>query len=255
MNLYEGIFLRKSVRKYKMESVGHKLLGYIMNFAERLEMLDEAQRVRYEIIENLDEKSLITGPFSVKAPYYLVITSYPCMNYEVNAGFLMEQLMLYMMTKELGTCFMQYHKGLRADIKNGYKVSAVLAFGKTEQGIFRESDRAKRLPLKDICFFKEAVEDDMKIILNAGRLAPSSINNQPWRFLVYENRIHLFCRKNSRSLSVLKKLRYFDMGIALANMYLAAEELWYQTGIGISENISEKSFKNNEYILTIYFEK
>ena len=38
---------------------------------------------------------------------------------------------------------------------------------------------AKRLPLNELCIFKEEAGEQMKTILRAARLAPSAMNTQP----------------------------------------------------------------------------
>ncbi|MFA9462957.1 MAG: nitroreductase family protein [Velocimicrobium sp.] len=245
MNLYEGIYVRKTIRHFCMESVDKEILDHIMNFTSHLEMLDENQKVQFEIIENRNDK---------RAPYFLVISALPVEGYQVNAGFLMQQVMLYIMTKELGSCFMKYHK-LPVHKIQGFEPLLMIAFGKTNKRLYREAERAIRLPIADICSYKTDVSDDMKKIVNAARLAPSSFNSQPWHFVVYENRIHLFCKKTKYPFELRKEMKEIDVGIALANMYLAAEELWYSSEIRKIGNICERTFKNNEYLVSIIFQK
>ncbi|MEG1458902.1 MAG: nitroreductase family protein [Acetivibrio sp.] len=245
MNLYEGIYLRRSIRNYRMEKIEDKVLANILNFTDHLEMMNEEQQVRFEIIENV--KTKVDGK---NIPYYLVLSAYKTEGYQLNAGFLMEQVMLYLMTKGLGSCFMRYHNLAVHEIE-GFEPVIMLAFGNTDKNIYREEKKAKRLPLKDMCSFKTAVSDDIKKILNASRLAPSSLNSQPWCFVAYDNRIHLFCKKSKIPFEPMKKLQYIDVGIALANMYLVAEELWYSSEIVKMDNIKEHSFKNNEYLVSI----
>lgn len=247
MDLYEGIYLRKSIRTYQMEKLDDKILENLQSFTNHLKMLDDNQKVQFEIVE---------GSEKTKAPYYLVLSALAVEGYELNAGFLMQQIMLYIMTKGLGSCFMQYHNLPISKIE-GFEPVIMLAFGKTDQNLCREAAKAKRLKLKDICSFKNLVNEDIKRILNAGRLAPSSFNSQPWRFVAYENRIHLFCRKIKLPIRRNKRLKMqrVDVGIALANMYLAAEELWFYSEIVKVENIKEHSFKSNEYLVSIIFQK
>ena len=57
MNLYEGIFYRKSVRNFLMEPLEQRLLDNILNFANHLESLIPEQTVKYEIIKYLNNKS------------------------------------------------------------------------------------------------------------------------------------------------------------------------------------------------------
>ena len=42
-----------------------------------------------------------------------------------------------------------------------------------------------------------------------------------------------------------------DMGIMLANLMIAAEELWVDVKLTKSDSIKSKSLQNNEYLLTV----
>ena len=108
--------------------------------------------------------------------------------------------------------------------KNGKRLVGIVAFGKSHGSHTRRQSEAKRLPLEDLCVFKEVPRQWMTQMLEAARLSPSSMNSQPWRFVVYDNRIHIFSKKHS-----VEKLRKWDevnFGIMFANMMVAAEELW-----------------------------
>ena len=42
-----------------------------------------------------------------------------------------------------------------------------------------------------------------------------------------------------------------DMGIMLANMLIAHDELWINVELDELESIAKKKFKNNEYVLSL----
>ena len=89
---------------------------------------------------------------------------------------------------------------------------------------------------------------DGSTILEAARLAPSSMNSQPWRFVVYDNRIHIFSKKHSAEQ--LKKWDEVNFGIMFANLMVAAEEAWLDVDLIRLEDISQKNFPNNQYVLS-----
>ncbi len=250
MNLYEGIFVRKSVRNFLMEPLEQKILDNILNFADHLEMLSEEQKVRYEIINNLDGKhnpaeNLIGG----KAPYYFLFYAKRTEDYLLNAGYMLEQIVLYMTTKNLGTCYLGMKKFKSTD---ELEPIIAVAFGKSKKDFYGEEHmKVVRKSLSELCCFKTAISEEVKEIVKAGRMAPSAINGQPWRFVVYENRIHVFCRKENLLSKSMKKLQGVDMGIVLAHLTLAAEEFWYSPELKKIPNISEQKFKQNEYIITV----
>ncbi len=132
------------------------------------------------------------------APYYLAIYSDQEEGCERNAGYLMEQMVLYMTAKGLGTCYLGSVQPAQK-VRGGKRCLMMVAFGYPEGKLYRESPLAKRLPLNELCIFKEEAGEQMKTILRAARLAPSAMNTQPWRFIVYSDRIYVFALKNPLS--------------------------------------------------------
>lgn len=252
--MFETIFSRRSIRHFKEERIEWEVLSDILDFADKLPMLMDGIGVEFKLISNIEKKQGFSGPFSVKAPYYLCISSEKKEDYAINAGYLMQQINLYIASKGLGACFLgSTHPGfsLKASMKYDYMLS--LAFGKTEEPLYRGSaEEAKRLPETDVVVYKEQVTSDIKQMLTAARLAPSSLNSQPWRFVVYKNRIHVFSKKNNLIINaLLNQLKMIDMGIMLANLLIASEELWIDISLSKIEAIKHKRFQNNEYIMTI----
>lgn len=252
MNMFDTIFSRKSVRKYYQERIDWEILEDILNFADNLPRLNKDINVEYKLVSNIERKQGFSGPFSIKAPYYICLCSEKGEDYLLNAGYLMQQLSLYIESKGLGTCFMGGASpgwGLKNTMRFDYVIS--LAFGKSKEPLYRESFLAKRYPESELVVYKEEVSSDIRKMLEAARLAPSSLNNQPWRFVVYKNRIHIFAKKNPWIARPLDKLKMIDMGIMLANLMIAAEELWIDVKLTKSEALMNKSFEKNDYILTV----
>jgi len=252
MNMFESIFARKSIRHFLPEKIEWDVLADFLKFADNLPMLIEGIAVEFKLINNVQNDQKYTGMFSIKAPYYLSISSEPKEDYLINAGYLMQQLNLYLTSKGLGSCFMgsaKPKKSMMATMKYEYIIT--LGFGKTMEPPYRDSADVKRLPEEDVVVYKEEVRPEIKQMITAARLAPSSMNSQPWRFVVYQNRIHIFCKKNVFLSSILSKTKMIDIGISLANLLLAAEELWVDTSLTKSDIIKSKQFHNNDYILSV----
>lgn len=249
MNLYEGIFYRRSVRSFLMEPIEVKLIENILNFAKHLQMLSPEQKVSYKIVNNLEGRhGLVENMAGGKAPYYLLLYAKKTEDYLLNAGFLLEQIVLYMTTKGLGTCYLGMKKFQSTD---ELEPVIAVAFGKPKKDIYEEDRKLVRKEMEELCCFKTSVSEEIKEIARAGRLAPSSMNSQPWRFVVYDKRIHLFCRKEKLIPNTVKRLHAIDMGIALAHLTVAAEEFWYSPEIKKLPNISEQKFKQHEYVITM----
>ena len=251
MNSFEAIFSRRSIRHFKQEKLDWEIIADLLDYANNLPMLMEGIAVEFKLVSNIEAKQGFYGPFNVKAPYYLCISSEPKEDYMMNAGYLMQQINLYLTAKGLGTCFIVAYpgSGLKATMKYEYVVA--LAFGKTKSPLTRELTEAKRLPEEEIIVYKEEVTPDIKQVLAAARLAPSAFNSQPWRFVVYSNRIHVFAKKNLLIAKALDYNKMIDMGIMMANLLLTAEELWVDLSLSKSDALKNRQFQNNEYVCTI----
>lgn len=251
MNTFDVMFSRRSIRHFNYEKLDWEVIADILQYADSLPMLIEGIAVEFKLVSNIETKQGFHGPLNVRAPYYLCISSEDKEDYLLNAGHLMQQMSLYIASKGLGTCFMIAYpgSGLKATMKYEYVLS--LAFGKTSSTLYRESSEAKRLPEKEVVVYKEEVTPDIKQILSAARLAPSVLNSQPWRFVVYKNRIHIFAKKNLFIAKTFDYNKMIDMGIMISNLLLAAEELWVEVSLSKSESLKTKQFQNNEYVCTL----
>ncbi len=252
MNMFETIFARKSIRNFCQERIDWETLEDILKFADSLPMLIKDSKVEFKLVSNIEQKQGFNGPFAIKAPYYICLSAEKTEDYLLNAGYLMQQLNLYIESKGLGTCFLgaaNPGRALKSSMKYDYVIS--LAFGKSKGPVYRDPSEANRLPEDELVVYKEEVSSNIRKMLEAARLAPSSLNNQPWRFVVYKNRIHVFARKNPWFAKPLDRMKMIDMGIMMANLLIAAEELWIDVKVAKSYALKNKSFPNNEYILTV----
>ena len=71
MNLYEAIFLRKSVRNYEMEALKPSLLTEIKDYCKQIEGLNPGITTDISIIDNTKGQYKRVHLLGVKAPYYL----------------------------------------------------------------------------------------------------------------------------------------------------------------------------------------
>lgn len=257
MDLYDAIYVRKSIRNYSKELVGEKLKQQILEFAANLFPLNE-NKICYKIIERGQLKKM-PSLFCLQAPYYLTIYSEFYENYEVNAGYVLQQIALYMVTKGLGCCFIGEIVSLETIPDMIPVLSLAFGFAKTKN-IYREEEKADRLSMKNLCTIKEETTPEILKVLQAARLAPSSFNSQPWRFVVYQNRVHIFCRikkgiwnREEQGNKKIGRMDKINMGIMLSNFLLVSEQLWLETELVRLENIAEQEVKNNQYFLSVKF--
>ena len=249
MNLYEAIFVRKSVRSYTGEALSPQLLDKVKAHYRELTGLFGGIETEISVLDNRRGQQRMLSLFSVKAPYYLVFYSEEAPRYLMNMGYLMEQMVLYMCSLGIGTCFIGSNK-IKKELqeKDGRKMVGIVAFGKSKGSHVRKQAEAKRLSIDQLCIFKEVPRQWMRQLLESARLAPSAMNDQPWRFVVYDNRIHIFSKKHKAEQ--LRKWAEVNFGIMFANLMTAAEEMWLDVDLIRLEDISQKNFPNSQYVLS-----
>lgn len=201
--------------------------------------------MKWKIYRASDHK--VKGIFQVKAPYYAVLYSEVCEDSPIHAGCLMQQLVLYLHTLGIGSCY-QGGARLKEDKEEGWELMMILAFGYPAEPLERRRSEFKRMELRKLVKANAPVGRALKKLLEPARLAPSALNQQPWRFVVTENRIHLFVRRPGL-VGYQKQLdkNMFNAGIALSHMLIAAEEHWLDVSWQKLDSIMEKAVQNHLY--------
>lgn len=246
MTLYEAIFRRKSVRKYRDEEIDEKILKQIEQFGADTIGIRSDIRVKWKIFRPTDKK--MKGLFQVKAPYYVALYSEISEDYRKNAGCLMEQLSLYLHTRGIGSCY-QGGAVLVDDGEQELELVMIMAFGRPAEALERELEDFRRLELAKLVKAHGNIGKAHRKLLEAARLAPSALNLQPWHFVVTENRIHMFVKKPGR-IGYQKQLNrnLFDAGIMLAHILITVEEFWFDMQYQKLDSIREKDFQNYLYV-------
>ena len=213
MQLHEMIEKRKSFRKYTGVPVEESVLQQIREFSKNAVPLYPQIRVCWEIVEK--EQVRVFLPW--KTPQLIAIYSENTPGYLENAGFLFQQLDLYLQSIGLGACWLGLGKmreklpGLREDME----FVILLAFGHPAEDLRTGPEQFQRKSLAEIADTEDAR-------LEPARLAPSSTNSQPWYFTHGEDVIHAWCSQKGLARHVgLGAMNRIDMGIVLAHMYVA----------------------------------
>ncbi len=250
MDLYEAIFWRKSVRKFEMEPVSDGLLADLRQFYAQITPLFPEIRTRMEIVDRVTMHKKMKGMFVVQAPYYLQLYSEEKQDMEVNAGYIAEQLSLFLCTRGAGSCILGSAREKSGREVSGMTPVVAIAFG-LEKEKAGQPHEAKRLPMESLWVKKEEPKPWINEVLSAARLAPSAFNSQPWRFVVYGNRLHIFAKKSMKPYGALARVRSLSMGAMLANLVIAAEEKWIDIELKCLENISQKYLANSQYMISV----
>lgn len=219
--LYQAIYKRKSIRKYKKEKVEAEKLKEIREFLSQAKRIDFETNFEAKIVDSDAVKSLIP----IKAPHYLQFFSEAKGDYLLNSGFILQQLDLYLAANNLGSCWFGMAKAKKEIIaESDLEYVITLAFGEADEENYRDSiEDFKRKTLAEIKEGNEHYD-----ILEAARLAPSGTNGQPWFFKTEKDLIHLYqIEPNFFKKFFYEKINRIDMGITLAHIWLAAEQNAY----------------------------
>lgn len=252
MDLYEAIYVRKSVKSFLMEEIDNKILGNIENFVNHLQPIINNQELKYQIISVADDRMKILRYVSnIKAPYYFILTMDKQEGYLLDAGFIMGQIVLYMTTKELGSFLLRPDELVIREKSHTESFIVIMAFGKTTGNRFKDTKKVKSFITEKNCYYKSEVDENIKKIVGVTAFVSNTVGLQHWRLVVNRNRIHIFGRKDTVITKHYYAQHRMEIGMMLANIQLKAEELWLNVSAKHLDNIAEKPIKNYEYIISV----
>jgi nitroreductase len=215
MTLYETMFRRISARSYDPTPLPE----------EEIDAVLEAGRRADRIADDVTLKLIAAPTHGHNAPHYLAAYCDGGTASVVNAGYVLQQVALFIESKGYGTCFLGMAKPDKED--GGADYCICLAFGKKAAPALRNGqDDFPRLPLEKICRFPAHALDWQVEIARAVRIAPSAMNFQPWLITFTEDGLTLAYRPCAGLLRGLlkKKGNKIDLGIALAHILVAAQK-------------------------------
>ena len=248
MTPFEAIYQRKSVRHFRRDAVPDAVLEKIQNFEGELIPIFPYVKMITKVYRAEDYRNKIPSPFQVRAPYYLAIYAQELEGYRFNAGNMMEQIALYLHSRGIGTCFAGMMRPPKGEpVPEGMSFVIMLAFGLPRGELNRDASDAPREPLSRLCVYKQEPMKAAGQLIEAARLAPSSMNSQPWKFVVYRNRIHMFVSEKKRR-NFGSGYEDINMGIMMAHILMAAEEYWIDLSMTKSDNLAEKTVPHYKYI-------
>lgn len=217
--MYEMIFKRKSFHFFR--NIGHEKLTEedlqgIRDAYDRLTPLDPDIKTDIRIVP-ANEKLLGRG-----AEYAIELYSEPKDNCLMNAGYLGEQLDLYLVSKNIGSLWFGIGKPEQREF-NGLPFVIMILIAKVDsEEKFRKSvDQCKRRPVEEIW-----KGDLIPGVSDLVRFAPSACNSQPWLVKNTGNALAV-CRCRKPGFLTPKLAAHFnpiDIGIFLCFLDLCLEK-------------------------------
>ncbi|MEL7648554.1 MAG: nitroreductase family protein [Sedimentibacter sp.] len=233
MNYKDIIATIKSVRNYKKEEISPQKLDQLKEYFTEGRRLDKDIQIEVllknkdEVYEQLKDIAGYNG-LMLEAPHYLIFLSEEKDHFIENTGYAAQDIMFKAWELGVGSCWITFKDGEeikgKLNINSDKKLTALISLGfddnknkvvydtmyehnpsKTDVKIV-EDNVSERIGLRDFVFMNKWGEiADPDELTNMGLLealvsakrAPSTMNRQPWRFIVDSGTIVLALRSDS----------------------------------------------------------
>jgi len=205
--------LRKSIRSYAPTPLSTEFIDDILSFAAKATPLYQEYKTVFRVFNRKD----IACVCPLSAPHYLAIYSERSPDADLNCGFILQQVDLYLSSKGLGTCWLGMARPHESMVEN-LPFVILLSFGNPAEAVNRTSiEQFKRKPLSEMSSPGVIPE-----YIQGMRLAQSAMNKQPWFFSGDARSCRAFSVRGKGLINIAEGWRFVDIGIALANLHLMA---------------------------------
>lgn len=244
-NLKEAVYNRYSMRTFNSKEVSSETRKMIMDYAQKI-YNPFGPKIRIKFIEKqTDSKGEKLGTYGIikNANLFLGVAVKNLPGAQEGLGYEFEQLVLYMTSLGLGTCWIggtfdrgAFAEAMKPEKDEIFTIISPIGYGTGRKRFFEKIMRANlkadsRLAWDKI-FFKDDFSTPLEITegiagykdaLEFVRQAPSAVNKQPWR-IVFDGKAFHFYEKHSMEIAGNVDIQLVDMGIALNHFHLAANE-------------------------------
>lgn len=230
MNYKNLISSGKSVREFKDKGIDAKYFNEIESYINNSKKLLPEINIEVKIFDNKDSYEKLNkvagyNGYMIEAPHYVVILSDVKKGYIENSGYIGERLILKARDLEIDSCWVTFKDSNtikeKLNISSDKEVTAIIALGYEDNKNSKTKRSVDRLSVEKIVYMGEwgqnasATELEERYLLDAfsyARMAPSTLNRQPWRFIIDGSNIILAVKKDDFT-SVYEK--GIDAGIAM----------------------------------------
>lgn len=230
MNYKQLILDGKSVREFKEEAIESKYFNEIESYIKKSKKLLSEVDIELKIFDNKEtyEKLENIAGYNghmIKAPSYAVILSDVKQGYIENSGYIGERLILKARDLEIDSCWVTFNDSdiikEKLGILSNKEVTAIIALGYGIDKNFKNKSGSERLGVEKIVYMDkwgintsidELEERGLLDAFGYARMAPSTLNRQPWRFIIDGGNIILAVKKDDFTSHYERGI---DAGIAM----------------------------------------
>lgn len=238
MNLKGGLFMNykqlildgKSVREFKEEAIESKYFNEIESYIKKSKKLLPEVDIELKIFANEEtyEKLKNIAGYNghmIKAPSYAIILSDVKRGYIENSGYIGERLILKARDLEIDSCWVTFNDSdiikEKLGISSNKEITAIIALGYGIDKNFKNKSGSERLGVEKLVYMDkwgintsidELEERGLLDAFGYARMAPSTLNRQPWRFIIDGGNIILAVKKDDFTSNYERGI---DAGIAM----------------------------------------
>ncbi|MFW9922391.1 MAG: nitroreductase family protein [Candidatus Thorarchaeota archaeon] len=262
---------RISSRTYSNEELDAKIINAIKKILDSSNTGPFGDKVSFKILnlKELDpERRMRLGTYGLikGANYFIVGVSPKETNSFIDYGYLMEEIILKLTELNLGTVwlggsFSRKTFGKFIKLQENEFIPAITPVGNVAriegviQKITRNVIQARKRKNWNQLFFlndfntplSENEAQEYAIALEMVRLGPSAKNNQPWRVIMNNDKIHFYVKIEnfSKNIPIFAQL---DIGIALCHFILTCQERNLRGKIIVEDPLIQSTPVNYRYI-------
>ncbi len=242
--LYHSIVSRKSVRKYKEESLSEDFLAEVWEKLSKVKILYPEEAISFKILKD----SQVKGGVIHKGASYLAFYAKRGAKSYSNVGFALEQMHLWFSSQGIGSwAHGLTHPIAPWDSAEDLPFAFLLTFGIADEELHRTDV---------IQFERKSISELSKVegienYLETMRFAPSGRNRQPWLITGTKENMTFFAEKDNPIISrIAPDLWFIDAGIALCHIWLEAS-VQGKEPVFIYENEITGPSKKHKYVCTV----
>lgn len=231
---YDAIFNRCSIRSFK-GGLTPKIKQSLQEFADDMQnngMGEYGIRIAICTSNRVFSKQFFHKSITGTDTFAAIISKY---QEDMFVGYFGEHFVLECTARGIGTCWLglSYKKNAVDDVltlDDGENVECIIALGTpAEDYVQRERKSVTELTGYRADEYR-SLPQWQKSVIECGRLAPSSMNAQPWKFHTYSDAVSIELAKNNHGFELI------DCGIAMLHMELGAKAENVDTTWDISDD-------------------
>ncbi len=272
---------KKSVRDYSDKEIKNDIARELKAYANNCKKLVDDINIDIRFMDNDDVYQQLDGfagynGILINAPHYMIVLSENKEYYIENAGYIGEEICLKAFDLGVDSCWITFKDSKtiieKLNIVTDKEVVAIIALGyakKASKSIFStakagqnptkadikiKDGKSTRLPIDELVFIEEwgksaKIEQLQELglldSLSCATLAPSTLNRQPWRFIVDKNLIVLAVRDDENTNTYEERI---DSGIVMLYFEAVMGQTLYNLKWNF-ENIENKYNIPDNYLI------